>query len=157
MDIKINEYLLFCSIIKPYTDHSLVQSMKKYLQHGSVSTYEHSLNVAKMCYWVDKRLPLNLDGRALLTSAILHDFYLYDWHNKSTNKVHGLHGFSHPGIAAENAKKYFKITPKEENAIRSHMWPLTITALPKSREAWILCFVDKYCAIQEILEMRSNR
>lgn len=154
MDIEKNEQILFYSIIKTYTDHALVQSMKRYLQHGSVSTYEHSLNVAKMCYLIDKKLSLKLDKKALLTSAILHDFYLYDWHNGSMNKIHG---FSHPDTAAKNAKKYFDITSKEENAIRSHMWPLTITKLPKSREAWILCFADKYCATQEILKGMLNR
>lgn len=157
MNIKNDEYILFCSTIKTYTDHALVQSMKKYLQHGSVSTYEHSLHVAKICYWIDKSIPLKLDERTLLTSAILHDFYLYDWHSESVNRINRLHGFRHPDVAAENAKKYFHITSKEENAIRSHMWPLTITKVPKSKEAWILCIADKYCAVQEILAGRSGR
>ena len=59
----------------------------------------------------------------------LHDFYLYDWHNKGT--FHGLrrlfemHGFSHPGCACINAERVFGITKKEQSIISSHMWPLT--------------------------------
>lgn len=149
MNFKDTDYSQFYLLTNTYTNHDLVQSMKKYSQHGKVSTYEHCLNVAKICYWIDKHFSLGLDEKTLLTSAVLHDFYLYDWHNKSINKTHSLHGFSHPDTAAENAKKYFDITPKEENAIRSHMWPLTITKFPKSREAYVLCLADKYCAVKE--------
>ena len=150
MKFNDEERSQFNSIIKPYIDNELVQSMKNYIQHGRVSTYAHSLNVARTCYSIDKRLSSKSDKVTLLTAAILHDFYLYDWHNKSIDKRKGLHGFTHPNVAAENAKKYFDITPKVENAIRSHMWPLTITKLPKSREAWILCIADTFCAIKEM-------
>ena len=36
--------------------------------------------------------------------------------------------------------------------IQSHMWPLTITKVPISREAIIVCIVDKIMAIIETFE-----
>ena len=36
-----------------------------------------------------------------------------------------------------------------ENIIGSHMWPLNIRNIPRSREAILVCIVDKICAVQE--------
>ena len=77
----------------------------------------------------------------------LHDFYLYDWHEKST--WHRWHGFSHPSRAWENARRHFPMGAKEENIIRSHMWPLIPWQIPKSREAVIVCLADKCCSLYE--------
>ena len=45
-----------------------------------------------------------------------------------------------------------ELTKKEENIIHSHMRPLTLRAIPKSKEAFIICLVDKWCAIIESKE-----
>ena len=92
--------------------------------------------------------------------ALLHDFYLYDWHNKGT--FHGLrrlfemHGFSHPGCACINAERVFGITKKEQSIISSHMWPLTFRHVPSCREAIIVCLADKYCAVVESMFKHSR-
>ena len=80
-------------ILKRYLDREEVQSMHRFVQHGRTSTYAHSVNVVKLSYWLNKKFHLNADERALLTGALLHDFYLYDWHEKSD--WHKWHGFSH--------------------------------------------------------------
>ena len=77
----------------------------------------------------------------------LHDFYLYDWHEKSA--WHRWHGFSHPSRAWKNARRHFPMGAKEENIIRSHMWPLIPWQIPKSREAVIVCLADKCCSLYE--------
>ena len=57
----------------------------------------------------------------------------------------------HPSYAAANAKRDFGIGEKEENIIRSHMWPLTVTKLPKCREAVIVCIADKLTSATETI------
>ena len=57
----------------------------------------------------------------------------------------------HPSYAAANAKRDFNINEKEEHIIRSHMWPLTVTKLPKSREAVIVCIADKLTSATETI------
>ena len=95
----------------------------------------------------NKHLHLSANERALLTGALLHDFYLYDWHEKST--WHRWHGFSHPSRAWKNARRHFPMGAKEENIIRSHMWPLIPWQIPRSREAVIVCLADKCCSLYE--------
>ena len=51
---------------------------KKCIQHGSYSVYDHSLFVTSMCITLSKKLHLNVNERALVRGALLHDFFLYD-------------------------------------------------------------------------------
>lgn len=134
-------------ILKQYQEDSKVQSMHGFVQHGRTSTYEHCMNVVKLSFWINKHLHLSANERALLTGALLHDFYLYDWHEKSA--WHRWHGFSHPSRAWKNARRHFPMGAKEENIIRSHMWPLIPWQIPKSREAVIVCLADKCCSLYE--------
>ena len=59
-----------------------VQQMKNYTQHGKVSTYEHCERVAKLSYKLNKKLHLHAKVPTLIKGAMLHDFYLYDWHHE---------------------------------------------------------------------------
>ena len=127
-----------------------VKRMKGFCQHGRVNTYDHCLAVANLSAAIDRKLGLNSRRRTLLRGAMLHDYYLYDWHNWGG---HG-HGFSHPHRAAENARRDFRITEEEAEIIESHMWPLTLTHVPHSREAWIVCIADKICSLKETLTER---
>ena len=127
-----------------------VQKMKEYIQHGNVSTFEHCENVAKLSYEIDKRFSLHSDLKVLLTGAMLHDFYLYDWHEEGDGSHH-LHGFRHAKRACENAKKYFSIDKESDHVIYSHMWPLNPERFPRSKEAWIVCFADKWVSLKESL------
>ncbi len=134
-------------ILKTYQAQEEVQSMQEFVQHGHTSTYQHCMNVVCFSYWLNKHFHLHADEKALLVGALLHDFYLYDWHEKST--WHKWHGFSHPFRAAGNARKIFGITEKESHIIESHMWPLTLRHMPGSREAVIVCLADKCCSVVE--------
>jgi len=126
--------------------------MKGFAQHGRVSTYDHCRHVARLSLRLNRRFHLHADKAALLRGAMLHDFYLYDWHEPGMS--HRFHGFTHPARAAENAARCFGVSRKERDMIRCHMWPLTLTAVPNSREGWILCLADKYCSLMETLRMR---
>lgn len=141
----------FFEYIKEIDSVSEVHEMKKYMQHGKLSTYSHCKHVSYNSYILAKKLKLNIDYESLVRGAFLHDFYLYDWHTK--NDGHNLHAFSHPKRAAQNASRSFELNPKEINIIESHMWPLTIRKIPKSKEAIVVCLVDKFCAIIETIKI----
>ena len=128
-------------------DTPQAQSMKTFIQHGHISTYTHVLNVVCMSCKVDERLHAHSDKPSLIRGAFLHDFYLYDWHDPTSNE--GLHGFKHPARALAKAQEMFTLNPTEQNIIISHMWPLTFTHIPKCREAVIVCLSDKLCALYE--------
>ena len=42
---------------------------------------------------------------------------------------------------------------KQLKIIETHMWPLTITKVPRSKEAFLVCFVDKIMALAETLKI----
>ena len=127
-----------------------VREMKRYRQHGQVSTYEHCKNVARLSFKVDRKLRLHSNKETLIKGAMLHDFYLYDWH-EGDGGTHRLHGFSHAETACRNARKYFSTDAAVNHVIYSHMWPLNLTKIPASREAWVVCFADKIAALSETL------
>lgn len=137
--------------IKTYNEivnDSRFKKEKSFIQHGDVTVYEHSLMVTKTCVAIARKLNLNVNYESLVKGALLHDYFLYDWHIKDPS--HRLHGFTHPKTAMKNAKRDFGLTKKEENMILSHMFPLVPT-LPKTKESIILCLADKYCATKETI------
>jgi len=143
----------FINHVHEFLQLDQVHDMKKYIQHGKTTTFTHCMVVAYYSYCITLRLPLELDTKSVARGAFLHDFYLYDWH--IPDKSHKLHGFVHPGFALINARKYFDLNPLEEDIIEKHMWPLTLFKFPRSREALIVCFVDKFYSLAETLYIPS--
>ena len=90
-------------------DHPQVLQMERFIQHGSVSCLEHSVAVAELSFWICRRLGLRADWNSLVRGALLHDFFLYDWHDKAPDRP-GLHGFTHPKTALKNAERLFPLT-----------------------------------------------
>jgi len=112
------------------------QSNRKNIQHGTVSVYDHSLNVAITSMQLKRALRIKCDEKAMVRGALLHDYFLYDWHKKGKDPIWKMHGFVHPTTALENAKKEFVLSKKEQDIIKKHMWPLTIVP-PICRESWM--------------------
>ena len=140
----------FIEILKEISEEPDLLRLQSQKQHRNFSRLEHSISVAYYSYCVAQRMNLNINYKELVRGCLLHDYYFYDWHDK--NNAPRLHGYVHPKIALDNAKKDVPdLTKKEQNMILSHMWPLTITKIPKSKEAVILCIADKYCATREVL------
>ncbi|MCR5786028.1 MAG: HD domain-containing protein [Eubacterium sp.] len=152
MKLSKKELEEFEEIVKEYKNHPAVLSMKKYIQHGKITTYDHCEDVAKHCFWINRRLKLGADENSLVIGAFLHDFYLYDWHF-STEESKG-HATGHAGRAKNNAVKHFGVSEKIQRIIEGHMWPVNITKFPREREAAILVFTDKYCSLVETLFKR---
>ncbi|MBR2528338.1 MAG: HD domain-containing protein [Blautia sp.] len=120
---------------------------KEAIQHGTTTVHEHSIRVADMSQWLAEKLKLKVHQESLLRGALLHDYFLYDWHHQE-ECTEGLHGFSHPKTAEKNASKDFNLTDVERDIIRHHMFPLTLSP-PKTKEGWVVCAADKICAVQE--------
>ena len=70
---------------------------KKAIQHGSTTVYEHSVGVAGASLKLAELFHIKVNEKALVKGALLHDYFLYDWHEK--RKGHHFHGFTHPGLS----------------------------------------------------------
>ena len=126
----------------------------EFVQHGDVSVYEHVVAVAaESCRMADAlaRHGIAVDRPSLVRGALLHDYFLYDWHDPDPS--HRLHGFRHPFFALRNAEDDFTLDERERNIIVRHMFPL-VPVPPTCREAWIVCGADKLVALRETLGSR---
>lgn len=140
--------------------HDIIQSenfkrMKEYLQHGDMTVNAHVMNVARYSVALSEKLHISCSKRELVRGALLHDYFLYDWHIPDPEHPHNLHGFYHPGIALRNAMKEYQLTDREKDIIVRHMWPLTLVP-PRCREAWIVTAADKWCSLMETLHMHKG-
>ena len=131
------------------------KSTRKAIQHGNVSVRRHVINVARYSLLINEKLGIKCNKRDLIRGALLHDYFLYDWHDKDHISPLRLHGFFHPGIALKNAEKEYRLSTKEKDIIRKHMWPLTIIP-PTCREAWVVSMADKYCSLMETLRIHRK-
>ena len=129
--------------------------MNRYIQHGNTSCLLHSIAVSYYSYRLAKFLRLNIHEKELIRGALLHDYFLYDWHAKykPTRNV-GLHGRIHPKIALFNARKDYDINELEADIIARHMFPLTFTP-PKYKESIIVCLVDKVLSTYEVFSKNA--
>ncbi len=126
-----------------------VQNLNNFSQHSGTTTLRHVIRVAEKSFDLAERLGWDIDEKELAKGALLHDYYQYEIKKEGLSPY--KHGTRHPGIAARKAEKDFGLTDKEENIIRSHMWPLTFWTPPRSKEAALVCMADKYIATQEMV------
>lgn len=143
----------FAQIVKDLMTNETVQKMKYYKQHYDTSCFEHCRNVAYYSYLICKKY--NLDYVSVARAGMLHDLFLYDWRQRQDDRK-GLHAFTHPKTALENASKLFSLNEKERDIILKHMWPVTIK-FPKYKESYIITLVDKYCALQESINAYKSK
>jgi len=128
---------------------------RRFIQHGNMTVSGHSLSVARHSLALSKKLRISCNQRELIRGALLHDYFLYDWHQKDNENPHRLHGFYHPGRALTNASKEYNLSAKEEDIIIKHMWPLTVKP-PMCREAWIVTAADKWCSFMETVRLHKG-
>ena len=139
----------FCRVLATLERDPQVRRMEQYTQHKGNPTLRHCHNVAVTSFRMAQRLGWRIDESAMARGALLHDFHLY-----TREKKDWKHLFRHPRLALHNAEQLFSLSKKEKNIITSHMWPLTVLAVPRSKEAFLVTLADKYCAFRE---MRGHR
>ena len=124
----------------------------RYMQHGDTSVFRHSVSVAYFSYYLALKMNAPVDIHSLVRGALLHDYFLYDWHEKDAS--HKWHGFHHAKKACENAARDIPdLNEIEKDMIKCHMFPLNIVP-PKYMEGWILCCADKICSGAETVKGR---
>lgn len=139
----------FKELIQEIVSTEEFKKMKQYKHHRGGNTYDHSIRVAYLCYRYYKRHNSKVNVNELIRGALLHDYFLYDRHDKSNpDYVCGLiHGLVHPKRALANATRaYPNLTKTERDVIKRHVFPLTPIP-PKTRCGWLVCFYDKVVAI----------
>jgi len=125
-----------------------LQQAAAHVQHGTTSTLLHCIAVA---YEADRLARAwGMQGerlREVRQAALLHDYYLYDWHVRATARPN--HAFMHPTYALRNARAdYADLSEREADAIRCHMFPL-VPVPPWHRAGWAVTLADKRCAAHE--------
>lgn len=91
--MHVEEVPEFLNIAKELLGDARVWDMQKYIQHGSISCLEHSFVVSYYSFTLVRKLRMSCDERSLVRGALLHDYFLYDWHE--AEDWHRLHGFRH--------------------------------------------------------------
>lgn len=152
--LSAKEKAFFWEEVRQVCSSSRMNKSRTFYQHGKINIYVHSLRVAYICYYWVKKYHLHVDEKALIRGALLHDYFLYDWHDKE-HEHKRPHGFFHPSAALCNAKQDFILTRKEENIIQRHMFPLTLIP-PECKEAWLVCMADKVCSTRETVRERRH-
>lgn len=147
--IRLNQAqeTLFFQCVNDIVEKTSFTDMEQFIQHGKTSCLLHSYAVAYYSLYAVSKLGIRCNKRSLVRGALLHDYFLYDWHDGDPS--HRLHGFYHPGRALMNAKREISLTSMEEDLIKHHMFPLTIYP-PMCREAVVVCIVDKICSLYEL-------
>ena len=130
-----------------------MQALRGFIQHGRVTRYEHCLSVCYIALRLAQRMNIRVDERSMVRGALLHDYFLYDWHDPG--RPHLTHGFTHPGEALREAERDFPLNWIERDVIHRHMFPLTPVP-PHCREALLVSIADKVSAVLETFGVRSG-
>lgn len=144
--------IFFNHIALPILRTNKVCKTKEYIQHGNTSCYSHSAAVAYYSFMLVNMFKIKCNKESLIKGALLHDYFLYDWHEK--NASHKLHGFKHPKIALANASIDFELDHIEKDIIFKHMFPLTPIP-PRYKESAIICLIDKICSFAEVFYLNT--
>lgn len=136
----------YMRIVRHILDNDEFSKLKD-IKHHEQTRLNHCLKVSYYAYIIAKKLGLSYEEVA--RAGLLHDFYLGQV--KEQKKVKDrllLFTTKHPEQALDNSLKYFELTEKEQDIIRTHMFPIDIK-IPKFAESWLVSFVDKAVSTKE--------
>ncbi|MGN0688858.1 MAG: HD family phosphohydrolase [Oscillospiraceae bacterium] len=153
--MRLTSYVQYRHCIHGIIDSPVVQKMSQYIQHSDVSTLEHCILVSYLSFVVCRALGLNYYAAA--RGGLLHDLFLYDWHDipvkvRSPKDLFRMHGFVHSKKALDNAYENFDLSLMEMDIIEKHMWPLTVVP-PRYYESFVVSCMDKVAAILECMKL----
>lgn len=140
-DLKDNEYM---NITEDILKNKEFKKMDE-IEHHGITRLNHSLKVSYYSYKIAKFL--HLDYKQTARGGLLHDFFFSPIDRGAKEKF--VSTFTHPVKALETAKNHFDLSLKEQDMIRSHMFPINVS-IPKYAESWIVSSVDKVVALSEL-------
>ena len=145
MDIKVSEEVspAYLNTVEHILTNKDFLRLSLYSHHQWTNRLMHSINVSYLSWILARRL--GADEETAARAGLLHDFCPYDFGGKTPTGEH--QAFYHPKAAAENSMEHFDISEREVSAILTHMFPLG--PIPRNKEAWIITFADKACAVME--------
>ena len=138
-----NEYLSIINNILENDDFKKMENIK----HHNTTRLDHSIKVSYFSYKLAKHF--GMDYKCVARAGLLHDFY--DEEISKCNKIKDkvlLFSVKHPNIAVENAKNIVEINEKEEDIIKTHMFPVS-NRVPKYAESWLVSIIDKILSTVE--------
>lgn len=153
MQLQIQNYRFVTELLAAMACSSRILENKFFIQHGTTTVFTHCRNVALLSLKISEIFGIPVDRKSLARGALLHDYFLYDWHDKS--KCPRLHGFKHPAIALKNAVEFFDLNDIEKDIIKNHMFPLTIRP-PRTAEGFIVTISDKLCSLYETFKLNDR-
>ena len=123
-------------------------------QHRTSNTFRHVNLVTQQALYHCFKKGIVVDFESLIRGAMLHDLFFYDWRKDKSKKR--KHLWRHPQIAYNNASKIFDLNETEKDIIVNHMFPITLTKIPRSKEARIVSLMDKKVTMMEVFGSRKR-
>ena len=148
LDLEIEKHLLTMSA------GTRLNEMLEITQHGDTECLVHTVAVVCCALAIARRLRIKVDKSALVRGGILHDYFLYDWHDGKKRRM--IHGFTHPKVALRHAEVDFELNDIERDIIKNHMFPLTLVP-PHHRESIMVCIYDKICSLFETFNSNTYK
>ena len=139
----------FINTARPVLELPEVAKLAQYEHHRGKTRLSHAREVAYLSFLWGKRFSLNCE--AIIKGALLHDLFYYDWLREGPR----LHAFRHHNIALKNARKITRLSKKEEDIIKKHMWPLTVVP-PRYMESLVVSLVDTFCSTRDYLSIKKH-
>ena len=150
--LQMDQFRQVVTVLSSMYATSRILENRKFIQHGSTTLFQHCRNVALLSLKLSRMFHIPVDTKSMVCGALLHDYYLYDWHDKSSCPP--LHGYVHPALALANAEKIYSLNEIEIDIIKHHMFPLTLCP-PKTREGLLVSIADKLCSTYETFKMNE--
>ena len=134
----------FLACLNDLEKDPLVLRLQEYHQHTVATTrYDHCVCVAYFSFLICRKL--GWDYRAAARGGLLHDLYHDKWEGSEDGALSRWR--THPRAALENARR-FGLSPREEDIIVKHMFPVTLQ-LPRYKESYVVSLADKLAAVLE--------
>ncbi len=142
---KIHNDIEYMNIIDDILNKREFKKLEN-ITHHNTNRLEHSLKVSYYSYKIAKILFKDYDEVA--RGGLLHDFF----EERTINEVGAKAKFDvytkHSTIALDNSLKHYDLTEKEQDMIKTHMFPLD-TNVPKYKESWLVNSVDTCVSVYE--------